>query len=568
MRDKLTSRAVGSASPRRSARKPAGAGRPQIATFNTLSRSRETFVPLEPGRVRMYTCGPTVYRYAHSGNMRSYLMADWLRRLLEAQGYSVTQVKNITDVGHMRQEMLERGEDKVVAAAIAEGKTPEQIAEFYTEAFLQDERKLNILPAHILPRASQSIAEMVELARVLVMKGYAYEAGGNVYFDVARFPEYGKLSGQQGPGLEDSVRIESDPLKRDQRDFTLWKAAEPGRTLKWPSLWGDGFPGWHIECSAMAAKYLGEEIDFHTGGVENIFPHHEDEIAQSEAAFGHRHVRCWVHGQHLLVDGVKMAKSTGNVYTIGDLEARGFDPLAFRYLCATAHYRARLNFTWSSLRAAQVGLRRLRLCLQDGAGRVTKRATAEGERLRALFWEAMASDLSVPKALGIVWKAARSELPAGVKRELLMDFDRLLGLELMDGPRPFEATEELERLLAERAELRSAGSYEPADEIRVRIRAMGFEVCDKRVGTHVFRVPEWVQGSGSISASADVDPLLEKPGELKYTVRNVPSQGCEELEGCLESFRRHLDDIEGEATVVDIGFRCLRRSHRRDWWRR
>src|SRR3990172_2232310 len=372
VRDKLTRRPVGPA-PARARQPGVGTAKPGIATFNTLTRQVEPFAPVERGRVTIYTCGPTVYRHAHIGNMRSYLMADWLRRLLEVQGYSVVHVKNITDVGHMRQEMLERGEDKVIAAALAEGKTPGQIAQFYTRAFLEDETKLNILPAHTFPRASENVREMVEMTRQLVEKGYAYEAGGNVYFDVRSFPEYGRLSGQRGEGLESGGRVEADPLKRDQRDFTLWKAAEPGRALKWRSPWGGGFPGWHIECSAMAAKYLGREVDFHTGGVDNIFPHHEDEIAQSEAAFGARHVRCWVHGQHLLVDGVKMAKSTGNVYTIADLEGRGFDPVAFRYLCATAHYRARLNFTWQSLRAAQVGLKRLRLCLQDGDGRVTRR---------------------------------------------------------------------------------------------------------------------------------------------------------------------------------------------------
>src|SRR3990172_9064703 len=369
VRDQLTGRPVGPAQYRASrARKPsqaAGAAAAPIAAYNTLSRSRETFVPVERGRVTIYTCGPTVYRYAHIGNLRSYLMADWLRRLLEARGYSVRHVKNITDVGHMRQELLERGEDKVVAAALAEGKTPEQIAEFYTRAFLDDERKLNILRAHVFPRASDNVPEMVEFTRALMDKGYAYEAEGNVYFDVARFPGYGKLSGQRAEGLEEGVRVEADPLKRDQRDFALWKAAEPGRTLKWPSPWGEGFPGWHIECSAMAARYLGREIDFHTGGVDNIFPHHEDEIAQSEAAFGRRHVRCWLHGQHLLADGLKMAKSTGNTYHVADLENRGFDPLAFRYLCATARYRARLNFTFPSLRAAQKGLGRMRANLHE-----------------------------------------------------------------------------------------------------------------------------------------------------------------------------------------------------------
>src|SRR6059036_365797 len=368
-----------------------------ISVYNTLTRRKEDFSPVEPGRVKMYTCGPTVYRYAHIGNLRSYLMADWLRRLLEAQGYRVKNVKNITDVGHMRQDMVERGEDKVIAAALAEGRTPEQIAAHYTEAFMAHEAKLNILPAHEFPRATTNVPEMVDLTRTLVDRGYAYAVGGNVYFEVG-------------------VRVEADPLKRDQRDFALWKAAEEGRMLKWPSPWGDGFPGWHIECSAMAAKYLGPEIDLHTGGVDNVFPHHEDEIAQSEAAFGRRHVRYWMHGQHLLVDGLKMAKSTGNTYEIGDLEKRGFEPLAFRYLCATASYRARLNFTMRSLRAAQKGLLRLREKLSADGGRATKKGTKEGERLRGEFWRAVADDLSLPRALAVAWRVARSRLPGAVKR--------------------------------------------------------------------------------------------------------------------------------------------------------
>jgi cysteinyl-tRNA synthetase len=257
------------------------------------------------------------------------------------------------------------------------------------------------------------------LTQTLVDKGFAYESGGSVYFSVDSFPEYGKLSGQVASGLQEGVRVETDPLKRDQRDFALWKAAEPGRQLTWPSPWGDGFPGWHIECSAMAAKHLGPKIDIHTGGVDNIFPHHEDEIAQSEAAFGHRHVNYWVHGQHLLVDGVKMAKSSGNTYTLSDLEARGFEPLAFRYLCATVHYRSRMNFTFASLRAAQQALVRLRLKLQEPDGKTTKTARAEGERLRRRFWSAAADDLGLPRALAIAWETGRSTLPAAAKRKLL-----------------------------------------------------------------------------------------------------------------------------------------------------
>ncbi|MCH7483956.1 MAG: cysteine--tRNA ligase [Chloroflexi bacterium] len=347
--------------------------------YDTLTRKKEEFAPLQSGHVRIYSCGPTVYRYAHIGNLRSYLMADWLRRLLEADGYTVHHVKNITDVGHMREGRLEQEEDRIIAAARAEGKPAAEIARFYTDAFLEDEAKLNILPAGDFPKATQYVPAMVEMVKSLVDSGCAYEAGGNVYFSVSSFPEYGKLSHQRSEDLQEGDRVEPDPLKRDPRDFALWKAAEPGRALKWESPWGDGFPGWHIECSAIVASVLGDEIDFHTGGVDNIFPHHEDEIAQSESVLGRQHVRRWVHGQHLLVDGVKMAKSTGNVYLISDLERRGFDPLAFRYLCANAHYGTRLNFTPSSLRAAQRGLNRLRAATHGASGRLTKKARAEGD---------------------------------------------------------------------------------------------------------------------------------------------------------------------------------------------
>ncbi len=524
-----------------------------LRVYNTLTRRKEDFVPVEPGRVKIYTCGPTVYRYAHIGNLRSYLMADWLRRLLEARGYRVKQVKNITDVGHMRQDMLDRGEDKVIAAALAEGKTPAQIAAHYTEAFMADEAKLHVLPAHEFPRATGEVSEMVELTKTLVDREFAYAVNGNVYFEVGRFPGYGKLSRQQSQGLEEGVRVEADPLKRDQRDFALWKAAEEGRALKWPSPWGEGFPGWHIECSAMAAKYLGPEIDFHTGGVDNIFPHHEDEIAQSEAAFGRRHVRYWMHGQHLLVDGLKMAKSTGNTYEISDLEARGFEPLAFRYLCATARYRTRLNFTMSSLRAAQRGLLRMRGQLHGTGDRVTKKGAGEGERLRVEFWSAAADDLNLPKALAVGWRVARSRLPGPVKRELLMDFDRLLGLDLLASPAVVSVPREAEDLSRERQSLRLNKSYIDADAIREKLRGMGYEVRDSRSGTTVLPVPAWTSGDAAISSSGDVDSLLGQPESVEFTVSVVAQHGCAELERCLASVRHWSQTYPTEIIVVDNG---------------
>jgi cysteinyl-tRNA synthetase len=502
----------------------------------------------------MYTCGPTVYRHAHIGNLRAYLVADWLRRLLEANGYRVRHVKNITDVGHMRQEMLERGEDKVIAAALAEGKTPTEISRFYTEAFMADERSLNILPAHVFPRASETVPEMVEMTRELVEKGYAYESGGNVYFAVGRFPGYGKLSGQTAGGLETGVRAEADPLKRDPRDFTLWKAAEPGRQLVWPSPWGEGFPGWHIECSAMAASHLGPRIDLHTGGVDNIFPHHEDEIAQSEAAFGHQHVNHWTHAQHLLVDGVKMAKSSGNTYTLAELEQRGFEPLAFRYLCATVHYRARMDFSFAALKAAQRGLTRLRLKLSEPDGRVTKAARAEGERRRRLFWAAAADDLGLPGALAVAWRVGRSRLPAPVKRELLMDFDRLLGLDLVQPVRPDPPDAAIEELLRERDGLRRAADYAAADRIREQVVAQGFEVRDSHRGTFAVPLPVWARAAEAISTSGDVESLLEGAPDLDFTIGVVAREGCEELERCVSGIQRWLGSQRAEVLVVDNGF--------------
>ena len=373
-----------------------------LKIYNTLSKSLDEVTTPEDGVIRMYTCGPTVYRDAHIGNLRSYLMADWIRRILSAQDLEVIHIKNITDVGHMRQEMLERGEDKIIAAAIEEGKTTAEIAQFYTDRFLADERKLRIRPAHEFPKATDHIAEMIEVTERLIEKGLAYEADGNVYFSVSAFPEYGKLSGNiHEAELLEAVRVEADPLKRDPRDFTLWKAAEPGRMVKWDSPWGEGFPGWHIECTAMSIKYLGERFDIHTGGVDNIFPHHEGEIAQSEGFTGEPVVNSWVHGQHLLADGVKMAKSAGNSFIMSDIEAQGIDPMAFRYLCMTARYNTRLNFTFTSLRAAQRGLQRLKNRIWRWM-RETDGAPDDGavEDWSARFLETLNTNGACPTALG------------------------------------------------------------------------------------------------------------------------------------------------------------------------
>ncbi len=450
---------------------------------NTLSRAKEEFRALDPAGklVRMYTCGPTVYRFAHVGNLRSYLAADVARRILEYHSYEVFQVKNITDVGHMRDDLQDQGEDKILFAALQEGKTPWEIAEFYTQAFLQDEKRLNILPARVFPRATGHIPEMIAIIRTLLEKGYAYEAGGAIYFDVSRFADYGKLSGNRMDKLRAGTRVKVEGDKQEPEDFALWKKAEPGRLMKWDSPWGEGFPGWHIECSAMSMKYLGEQLDIHTGGVDNIFPHHEDEIAQSEAATGKEFVRYWLHGEHLMVDDTRMAKSAGNFYVLQDIINSGFHPLAYRYLCLTAHYRSKLNFTWDSLKAAEIALNRLYDYMADW-----DEPGQTDEEWRQQFQGAVDDDLDTPRALALVWDMVRSDLPSSIKAALMLDYDRILGLGLDKVQRrEKELPEEIAELIREREEARRSRDWGKSDAMRERLKEMGVEIQDTPEG------PKW-----------------------------------------------------------------------------
>jgi cysteinyl-tRNA synthetase len=330
---------------------------------DTLTRG---VVPISAGdgqRVRMYSCGPTVYRFAHVGNLRTFLLADLIRRTLLYHGLEVLHVQNITDVGHMRADAAGRDVDPMLVAAGLEGRPSAEIADAYEAAFHADAALLNLLPAHAFPRATEHVEDMVDLARRLVELGHAYVTeAGNVYYAVATFPGYGALSGNSLDELRAGHRSEGavEGDKHDPADFALWKAAEPGRELRWPSPWGDGFPGWHLECSAMALRLLGPTFDIHTGGEDNVFPHHEDEIAQSAPVVGGVPARAWVHGAHLLMDGRKMAKSAGNFQRITELVDAGMDPLAFRYLCLTARYARKLNLSTESLAGAAVGLASLR----------------------------------------------------------------------------------------------------------------------------------------------------------------------------------------------------------------
>ena len=472
--------------------------------YNSLTRRVEDLSPMDPTRVTIYTCGSTVYRYAHIGNLRTYLAADLLRRALEYLGYGVLHVKNITDVGHMRDEVTDTGEDRVEAAAEHEGKTPQEIAEFYTQAWFEDERALNLLPAHVFPRATDHIAEMLELTGKLLDRGLAYEVGGNVYFDVSAFPDYGKLSGQRLDRVRAGHRVEVETDKHDPADFALWKRAEPGRRMKWPSPWGEGFPGWHIECSAMSMKYLGDQFDIHTGGIDLKFPHHEDEIAQSEGVVGHQVVRTWMHGEFLTFADQKMAKSAGNIIRVTELPERGFDPLDFRYLALTAHYGSKLDFTEEAMQAAAAGLRRLRRAASEGVaatdgadgvdGTDARAAVAHDPQLdlasepmasyRRRFADAVANDLDMPAARSVAHEVARArDLAPAERRALLLDFDRVLGLDLgrrEPGDEPLSP--DIQELLDRREAARNRRDYAESDALREQLGALGVDVRDTPEG--------------------------------------------------------------------------------------
>ena len=505
---------------------------------DTLSRQVVPVEPLEPGRVRMYTCGPTVYRYAHVGNLRSYLLADFVRRALLYHGVEVFHVKNITDVGHLRDERFDRGEDRMLVQAGLEDRTTAEIANAYEAAFHDDEAAVNILPAHVFPRATEHIPEMLDLAGRLEDAGHAYLSDhGNLYYAVATFAGYGALSGNSLDDLRAGHRtaghVEHD--KRDPADFALWKAAGEGRILRWPSRWGDGFPGWHLECSAMALRYLGPRFDIHTGGIDNVFPHHEDEIAQSAPLVGGPPARLWVHGEHLLMAGRKMAKSAGNFARITELAERGVDPLAFRYLVLTSRYRHKLDYTDASLDGAAAALGSLRARLRalgpppaggpwaapeplraepagdrpEGISRTappgSDRAhepraplSAEGRALHDRFVAAVDDDLDLPTALAIAREIVRAPLDDDERRWLVLDADAVLGLDLdrvwdatagdwraATPADPDQLAEPIRARLEERAAARAARDFARADALRDELAGLGWDVVDEAGGSRV-----------------------------------------------------------------------------------
>ena len=451
---------------------------PPVRVYNTFTRRKEELRPLREGEVRMYSCGPTVYRYVHVGNLRTFMVPDLLRRSLEYLGYRTYQVMNITDVGHLTDDTFDRGEDKMLVAARLENKSPEDIAAHYTDAFLEDVRKVNIRPADVYPRATDYIPQMQSLIERLLAKGHAYEIGGTVYYDISSFPAYGRLSRNTTEKLLAGHRGEPDPKKRHPGDFTLWKAAGENRLQTWSSPWGAGFPGWHIECSAMSMAILGERFDLHTGGADNVFPHHEAEIAQSEAVRGHRVVGAWMHGGLLMLAGSRMAKSAGNFFRITELEEQGFDPLAFRYLALQARYRAPLNFSTEGLAGADRALRQLRERVAEWSLAAPAPVVADVS-WDARFREAIADDLDLPRAMALVAELARSSLAPRTRAATLLAWDRVLGLDLdRPGAEPGLPPGAAE-LIAERERARAAKDFARSDELREKLRALGVSVADR-----------------------------------------------------------------------------------------
>jgi cysteinyl-tRNA synthetase len=455
--------------------------------YNSLTREVEELVPAEPGHVKMYSCGPTVYRFAHLGNLRTFLLADLIRRALEFEGLRVTQVMNITDVGHMTDESSPEAVDKMMLAVEDEGLEALEIAEKYTAAVFDDAAKLGIRPADRYPKATEHISEMLELTSQLVEAGHAYVTpAGSVYYDVSSFPGYGKLSGNTLENLKPGHRdLETDPQKKHHADFALWKAAGSGRVMKWPSPWGEGFPGWHIECSAMSMKYLGDRFDIHTGGSDLRFPHHEDEIAQSEGVTGHRVVSIWVHGGHLRLAGQKIAKSAGNVVRVHELVDRGLDPLAFRWLTFQTQYRSEMDFTWEAMEAADQRVRQLRRRMAEWAPQAEPGEAAKA--FDARFREALSNDLHMPGAVAVVNELASSgDVPDGEKYSLLASWDAVLGLDLVrEAEAGWEPDARMVELISARDAARRANDYATSDRLRDELSAMGLEVMDTPGGTKV-----------------------------------------------------------------------------------
>lgn len=456
--------------------------------YNTLTKKIEVFTPNEEGIVRMYTCGPTVYNYAHIGNLRTYIFEDVLEKSLEYMGYDVIRVMNITDVGHMTSDS-DTGEDKMEKGALREGKTVYEIADFYTKAFFEDTSKLNIRKPAIVEKASNHISKYIEMISKMLEDGYAYISSGNVYFDITKATDYYKLSGKNPEDLRVGVRetVEEDKSKRNPGDFGLWFTVSKfaNQDMKWDSPWGVGYPGWHIECSGISAEYLGEYLDIHCGGVDNIFPHHTNEIAQSEAYFGHKWCNYWLHGEHLNDKDGKMSKSKGEFLTVSFLEKKGYSPLAYRFFCLNSHYRNQLVFTWEALDGAQIAYQKLKSKIKS----LNNTPDLHEEKLdyyQNRFKDAISNDLNTSSMLTVLYDVLKDdELTDFTKLYLVNDFDKVLSLGLIEEEKEVssEIKEMIDKKIEERNEAKKNRNYQKADEIRDELLQKGIKLIDTREGT-------------------------------------------------------------------------------------
>ncbi|MBN1149964.1 cysteine--tRNA ligase [candidate division WOR-3 bacterium] len=452
---------------------------------NTLSHAKEKFIPIKKGNAGIYTCGLTVYNYAHIGNLRAYVFSDILRRTLEFAGFSVKHVMNITDVGHLTDD-ADEGEDKLEKGAVRERKTPLEIARFYESAFIKDLKKMNILMPQIMPRATEHVEDMIELIRRLENNGFTYIAGGNVYFDTSKFEKYNDFARLERDPEKQMSRVEKDSNKKNPFDFVLWftRYKYESHSMQWESPWGRGFPGWHIECSAMASRYLGERVDIHTGGIDHIPVHHTNEIAQSECAFGHKWVNYWLHSDWLVIGGgEKMAKSKENFLTLDALTADGYDPLDYRYFLLSAHYRKKLDFTFEALDGAKNAMRKLKNRARDLLhSKVQEKATPD-EKYAACFAREICDDLNTPRALAVLWDSlSDAKISDWTKLSLLKIYDNVLGLDILsvkDEEIPLEVLD----VLKERDEARKKRDFERADQLRLKIDELGYEVLDSKEGS-------------------------------------------------------------------------------------
>lgn len=455
--------------------------------FNTLTRSIEEFKPIVDGRVGMYVCGPTVYDYAHIGHARTYINSDVLARALRWLDYEVKVVMNVTDVGHLTSD-ADSGDDKMEKKARQEGRDIWEIAEHYSKDFFLMLDKINVVKPDVVARVTDNIGEQIELIKVLEKKGFTYKTSDGVYFDSTRFLDYGKMARLDVKGLIEGARVKKNLEKKSVTDFALWKFSpkDEKRQMEWKSPWGVGFPGWHIECSAISMKYLGKTIDVHTGGIDHVPIHHTNEIAQSEACTGKKFVNYWFHSNFLDIDGEKMSKSLKNFIRVSDLEIRGYEPRILRYLFLTGHYRTKMNFTYKSLDGAREAYKKLRALARSWSGdkgrtKLSSEKFAKVQELSLEFREALESDLNMPQALAVVFKMAKSNIPEHDKWELISDWDQVLGLDLASKTKEEVMPVEVKELIKKRSDLRAKKKWDEADKVREEIEGKGFKIADDKI---------------------------------------------------------------------------------------